>query len=144
MKPSILLTLIYLLLLKQGEVLALILIGISFINWTATSAVQIINGPQNITVREGNSATFNCTISRTTEVPYWYIDGTIYTRDDLPPRHSYLNQVLTVNNVSILDNGTTYQCGVIPSPVSAIATLTVVLEAIIDCILCSIHFIYRC
>ena len=81
---------------------------------------------EDVTVREGESATFNCTVSGSSDTPSWIIDGVTYTSSQLPPRHSYLRPQLRVSNVNISDNGTTYQCLVIPV-LSDIATLTVVL-----------------
>lgn len=82
---------------------------------------MILSGPENITVMEGDFATFNCTIKGSNQVPYWNINGSSYS-NDLPDRHSYR----AVSKVSIFDNGTTYQCGVFGSPPSDIAILIIV------------------
>ena len=79
----------------------------------------------SLTVAEGDSATFNCTITDSTDALDWIIDGSYYSSEGLPPRHSYLNSMLTVSNVNVSDNGTTYQCVLIPFE-SDVATLTVV------------------
>ena len=80
-----------------------------------------------ITVQEGESATFNCTVSGNNEPPFWWIAGVAYPVIDLPARHSFnsLLQQLTVSNVSLSDNGTTYQCGLFPQLLSDTATLIV-------------------
>ena len=98
---------------------------------TVTAAVQITHGPLNVTVCEGESATFNCITSggTTTDPPSWIIDGDFYSSAGLPSRHSYSRGVLTVSNVNAsLDNGTTYQCVLVAEQLlSNTATLTVAL-----------------
>ena len=87
-------------------------------------SAEIKNGPENITVIEGDSADFNCT-SNSTEVPFWIIDGEYHSVINLPPRHSFHRPMLTVSSVKVSDNGRTYQCFVIDC-LSSIATLTVI------------------
>ena len=60
-----------------------------------------MNGPQNVTVIAGESATFNCTFSGT-EVADWIIGGEYYSSQGLPPRHSNLMKgQLTVSNGTV-------------------------------------------
>ena len=89
--------------------------------------IQLASGPQDVSVNEGGSTSLNCTFTGTRDVPDWIINGVTYSSSSLPPRHSWFNQRLTIINVNMSDNGTTYQCVVIPI-FSGIATLTVVLE----------------
>ncbi len=88
-----------------------------------------MHGPADVTVEEGASAAFPCFYTGTSDVPFWYIDGDVHSFRNLPSRHSYSNQSLTIFDVQLTDNGTTYQCSffvtssdtgiltVIPSPV---------------------------
>lgn len=72
--------------------------------------ITIVNGPANVTVKEGDSASFPCLVTGTTGVPFWYIDDSVYTIRNLPSRHYYLNWTLTIMDVQLSDNGTEYRC----------------------------------
>ena len=76
-------------------------------------AAEIIQGPQNVTVNEGQSAMFPCLYTGTNNFPLWYINGALYailgTSLGLPERHSYFNQMITLTDVQPSDNGNTLQ-----------------------------------
>lgn len=72
--------------------------------------IEIARDPEDVTVNEGGSATFSCLVNGTTDVPFWYIGGSVHTIHDLPSRHSYWNWTLMVSDVQPSDNGTEYQC----------------------------------
>jgi hypothetical protein len=76
--------------------------------------VTITNGPQDITVYEGATAMFPCSIVGAASVPFWYIDDSRYDFRSLPDRHSFSleNKTLIVSEVKISDNGTAYKCSV--------------------------------
>ena len=97
----------------------------------ATSAIEIIQGPEDVTVNEGEMAIFTCSYSGTNEFPLWFINGSSYSIQGevvgLPDRHSYSNQRITVNDVQPSDNGSTYSCSFLFSDTaSGVATLTVI------------------
>lgn len=93
----------------------------------AESAIEIILGPQDETVQEGESASFPCFYNGTNDIPIWYIKGFSYSTQGLPERHSYYNKTLSIHDVQASDNGTTYRCGFLYGPRSFTATLTVVI-----------------
>ena len=86
-------------------------------------AIEILVGPQDVTVSVGQTAHFSCLYAGTTVVPFWVIDNKVFPIDRLPERHSYSN-VLTVSNVLASDSGRTYRCS-FKDPESRTATLTV-------------------
>lgn len=105
---------------------------ITLILFTGSTSVTILQGPQDATVYEGQSAGFSCTYSGTTGFPVWYIDGVAYfiqgqTRG-LPQRHIYYNtnQTMTIRNVKLSDNERTYRCAFFGGDSSGTATLTVI------------------
>ena len=77
-----------------------------------------------MTAYVGDIVQFNCRYTGTNDVPFWRIGGSGYIIDDLPRRHSYSGQVLTVHDVQLTDSGQTYQCTFL-GPESRTATLTV-------------------
>ena len=94
--------------------------------FTGMSAIEIIRGPADVTVNEGDSAMFPCWYTGTNTVPFWYIGGFAYTRRNLPSRHYYSNKTLFVDDVQVSDNGTEYQCS-FSGAASDTAILTVVI-----------------
>ena len=80
--------------------------------------------PQDITVIEKSTVHFNCSYAGTTSAPLWIINNEVFTIDRLPGRHSYSNQVLTVNYTQVSDSGNTYRCSFIEQE-SRVATLMV-------------------
>ena len=97
----------------------------------AMPAAEISQGPQNVTVNEGESAMFPCLYTGTNEFPLWYINGASYailgTSLGLPERHRYFNQTITVRDVQLSDNGNTYRCSFLFGEItSEMATLTVI------------------
>ncbi len=87
--------------------------ALSFFSLAAAAVVQIAHESLNITVNEGDSVTFNCTIRSGNDVPVWIINDKTYAVGvDLPTRHASINQMLTVMIVNLSDVGTTYQCDV--------------------------------
>ena len=72
--------------------------------------IAITDGPEDVTVNEGGTASFPCWVTGTTDLPFWYINDFIYTIQFFPPRHYYSNNTLLVLDVQLSDNGTTYQC----------------------------------
>ena len=98
------------------------------------SAIEITQGPQDVTVEEGQSASFPCFYNGTPDIPTWIISGFYYLHVGFPDRHTYSNQIMTVHDVQVSDNGTTYQCGfVVINIFSSIATLTVIPGISHDC-----------
>ena len=91
------------------------------------SQIDITHGPENVTIVEGESASFHCFVAGTTAVPYWYIGHSLYTIRDLPSRHSYFNWTLTVTDVKLSDDQETYQCSLFVVS-SKIAVLTVIAD----------------
>ena len=87
-------------------------------------AVEFTSEPQDVTAFVGDSVQFPCMYSGTFDVPFWYIGGTGYSINRLPPRHSYRNRILTVAEVRLGDTQKTYQCSVAGLQ-SRIARLTV-------------------
>ena len=85
---------------------------------------MISHGPEDVTVNEGDSASFPCFLNETNGVPFWQIGDFVCTIRDLPRRHYYSNWTLTITDVQLKDNGTTYQC-LIYIISSKIAVLTV-------------------
>lgn len=84
---------------------------------------MILNQPQDVSVREGETAVFSCTFNGTNDIPWWIISGSAYPFDRLPFRHSYHDQMLYVSNVKLSDNSSTYQCIFQDDTRSNIATL---------------------
>ena len=82
----------------------------------STSAFVITEGPQNLTVQEGETAIFPCSYTETLTYPVWYINASSYTVTAswqlLPPRHTYSisQQKMIVTDVQLSDSGTTYRC----------------------------------
>ena len=79
----------------------------TFFNSSGTSEIIITHGPEDVTVKEGNSTSFPCFISGTNGVPFWKIGEFVFTTRNLPRRHYYSNSTLTVtdvqqNNISVL------------------------------------------
>ena len=96
----------------------------------ARCTIEITQGPQNITVEEGESAVFTCLYTGTFDFPTWHINGATYVIQGetlgLPDRHRYSNQMMTVSKVQISDNETTYRCSFMFGEISSsTATLTV-------------------
>ena len=87
--------------------------------------LEITLGPANITVNEGDSATFPCWYTGTRREPVWFIGGDQYTLDNLQSRHYYSSGNLTIYSVRPSDNGSTYWCTFFTVS-SDVATLTVV------------------
>ena len=92
--------------------------------------IEITQGPQNVTVVEGESAVFTCSYTGTFEFPTWHINGASYAIQGetlgLPERHRYSNQMMTVRDVQASDDGTTYSCSFLFGTIaSSEATLTV-------------------
>ena len=85
--------------------------------------------PESITVAEEESATFNCTVMGSSDEPGWIINSSYYSPEallhDILPRYSLFNHMLTLSNVNLLDNGTTYHCIILPFA-SDVAMLMVV------------------
>ena len=90
---------------------------------------ELMITPESATVAEGGFVTFNCIFRDSTEAPAWIINGSSYSSENLRqgvlPRYSYSDGTLNFGNVTASDNGTTYQCVILPYA-SDIATLTVV------------------
>ena len=88
---------------------------------------EILQGPMNLSVEEGQTARFPCNYSGS-DVPVWYIGGTLYVVFQLPPRHlySYSERAMIVHNVALSDNRTAYRCSLNGVVNSATATLTVI------------------
>ena len=95
------------------------------------SAAEIIQGPQNVTVHEGESAMFPCLYTGTNEFPLWYINSASYailgTSLGLPERHRYFNQTITVRDVQPLDNGNTYRCSFLFDEITKFLTIISIL-----------------
>lgn len=72
--------------------------------------IKIAHGPENVTVHEGESATFPCFTTGTADIAFWLICDSVYTIQDLPSRHTFFNWSLTITDVQPSDDGTTYQC----------------------------------
>ena len=72
--------------------------------------MTITSQPQNTTVTVGSEATFNCSITGTRARPNWNISGEIYISSFLPKNHKYSNGRLTVSEVTMKNNGSTYKC----------------------------------
>ena len=43
-------------------------------------------------------------------LPSWFINSSLYTSSDLPPNHRYDGRMMTIDNVLLNQNDTTYQC----------------------------------
>ena len=52
----------------------------------------------------------HCSFYGTDTLPMWSINSANYTSLSLPPNHKYNGRILTVDNVYIAQNGSTYQC----------------------------------
>ena len=89
--------------------------------------ITIVGEPQDAHVTEGELAQFSCSYTGTRDIPLWRINTSWFSHlENYPDRHEYniATQVLTVSNVHLRDNGTTYQCLVFNLR-SRVATLTV-------------------
>lgn len=74
-------------------------------------AVQI-SGPRNVTVCEGQTVEMQCVVNPFI-IPVWKISGTIYSLFSIPSGTYSLDLqtfTLTIPNVSVSLNATTYQC----------------------------------
>lgn len=87
-------------------------------------SVQIIQGPEDVAVEEGGTANFPCLYNGTFAIPYWKINGSLFSVLRLPRQHSYFNYILRVKDVTLSLNSTTYQC-MFQDISSPIATLTI-------------------
>ena len=60
---------------------------------------------------KGQTAIFNCSYYGTQDVAIWHINGIYYTVGArLPPRYSLTQYYFIVENISYMDNGSTFQC----------------------------------
>ena len=95
--------------------------------------VEITQGPQNMTVEEGESAVFTCSYTGSEDFPTWHINGANYAIQGetlgLPDRHRYSNQMMTVSNVQISDDGTTYSCSFLFGEIASSTAVLTVLPA---------------
>lgn len=73
-------------------------------------AIRIIEQPQDQFVNLGETAIFVCNYTDSAQIPFWLINGEIYTAQGLPQRHFYRSKRLSVYNAMASDNGSTYQC----------------------------------
>ena len=91
----------------------------------AESTITITQGPQDVRVEEGQSASFPCSYTGTNDIPIWFINNSSYSTQGLPERHTYFNKTVTIHDVKHSDNGTTYWCMFLSGVSSSVATLTV-------------------
>ena len=64
----------------------------------------------NVTVSEGMDAYFPCSYNGTNRSPTWKINNHTYFINNLPMKTSYNGSVLTVSNVDLSLNNTSYYC----------------------------------
>ena len=95
------------------------------------SVIEITQGPQNVTVNEGESASFPCFYHGTDDVPVWFINSASYNIQRLPTRHTYYNETLRVTNVQASDNGATYKCAFLYDQMEISSTSTGTLTVLI-------------
>ena len=84
--------------------------------------------PQSVTVFTGETVQFNCTALGQITTPIWNINDIVYTWMQLPDKH-YFNIAtgsLTVTDVDLSMNNSTYQCYISNTGPSAIGVLYVV------------------
>ena len=81
----------------------------------------LLSQPVDVTVVEGERATFRCAYNGTSGIPWWRINGFVYSFDQLPERRTYSvrDQILWVSNVQLSDNTSTHQCFFHPSGVAS-------------------------
>ena len=84
---------------------------ISF-NYAASARIIFLQQPIDVSVYEGESATFSCLFTGSDEVPFWFIDGSYHSWRDLPPQYtiSPWDFSLTTENVNIAMNRTPHRC----------------------------------
>ena len=58
----------------------------------------------------GDTVTFSCEYTGTSDLPNWKIGGIDYSVVDLPARHRYTNEGLQVRSVQASLNNTEYRC----------------------------------
>ena len=88
--------------------------------------------PHNVTVTEGNEASFACSFNGSFSVPGWKINGRTYTWNTLPAKHEFTGSQLVVSDVDVSMNGSTYQCFIGAMYQSAVGTLTVLARTDMD------------
>ena len=75
-----------------------------------STGIVFLSQPRDMDVCIDTSAVIDCSYTGVDTLPSWLINSTSYTSFDLPPNHRYNGEVLTVNDVILQDNDTTYQC----------------------------------
>ena len=95
--------------------------------------IEITQGPQNVTIEEGESAVFTCSYTGTFDFPAWHINGASYPIQGetlgLPDRHHYSNQMMTVSDIQISDNGSRYSCSFLFGEIASSTAILTVLPA---------------
>ena len=75
-----------------------------------SGAIRIIRGPANVEAMVGDTVTFSCEYTGTSDLPNWRIGGTDYSVVDLPAGHRHTFGGLQVQRVQASQNNTEYQC----------------------------------
>lgn len=76
-----------------------------------SGAIVWYDQPTDFNVSVGGTALFKCNYTGTPGIPWWRINGRSYSIRGLPDsRHYYHDYVLTVRDVTVSDNSSTYQC----------------------------------
>ena len=72
--------------------------------------IVFIREPMNVTVSEGMDSYFPCSYNGTNRSPVWKINNHTYFINSLPIKTSYNGSVLTVRDVDLSLNNTSYFC----------------------------------
>ena len=72
---------------------------------------MFISEPGNVTVEEGETATFECRYNGSILAPYWRINNVIYRLTAVQKLYIFNDDFsVTVDNVSVSENGYHFQC----------------------------------
>lgn len=91
-------------------------------------AVRFTAEPQNITAFEGETVIFWCMYEGSNALSSWRINNTSYDRtslNNMRHKYEYHRDWLTVRNVDLSMNSTTFQCEIFLTARSTIGRLTV-------------------
>lgn len=70
-----------------------------------------LQDPLVFSIGSGSDAFFPCGLPKEAESPYWKINGTIYTFDQVPPRFQVFGYAgLAIQAINETLNGFTFQC----------------------------------